>query len=284
MPIDKAILKDSTADSVLLEKGYAIIPFLNPEEVIELSQFFYQSHEAVPEGLYATAHVQDVDFRNKMNDKINKVLSRASESSFINVQSLGGTFMVKTPGEKGLLYPHQDWNIVDEDEWRSFNVWIPLVDVNPKNGTLQVLEESHLSGKTYRGINIPQMPFDDKDNGWSKMTSATMKAGEALIYDHRLWHASQENTTKEHRLVVVYGVIPKGAEMRYYYQEGDLIGEYACHPEFFLSGNPGGGPKGLKKIQDIQLTNTKSPQDTSTTNPKSNNKSIFDKFKSWLSI
>jgi ectoine hydroxylase-related dioxygenase (phytanoyl-CoA dioxygenase family) len=43
--------------------------------------------------------------------------------------------MVKSKGENGSLHPHQDWNIVDEREFNSYNIWLPLVDVNAENGT-----------------------------------------------------------------------------------------------------------------------------------------------------
>lgn len=247
----KNILKDLSKDKDLLEKGYATFPFLNDKEITELKTFFYVNNQDLPKGLYATAHNPDIDFRNKMNNKINEVFKRANAQNFVNFQALGGTFMNKSKGEEGLLHPHQDWNIVDEKEFRSFNVWIPLVDVSPKNGTIQVLEKSHLLAETYRGINIPSAFEDVNDLCWNNMDYLNLKAGEALIYDHRLMHASKENFTENNRLVVVFGIIPQTAEMRYYYQENNAIGEYKCDADFFMNGNPAAGPKGLIKIQTI---------------------------------
>lgn len=278
MPINQQIIKDSSSDQALLEQGFVVIPFLNETEIEALTAFFYSQHEAIPKGLYATAHVQDIAFRNKMNDKIKAIFERANAVSFVNTQTLGGTFMVKTPGKEGKLHPHQDWNIVDEEEWRSFNVWVPLVDVDEKNGTIQVLEKSHLEAKTYRGINIPPQFPDLSEASWAKMKSLKMKAGEALVYDHRLLHASQENLSDVNRLVVVYGIIPSGAEMRYYYQEGETIGEYKCSPEFFMNGNPAAGPKSLEKIRNI----TQNHANTKNAPTKTKNKTIFEKIKSWL--
>ena len=278
MPVNQQIIKESSSDQALLEQGFVVIPFLNATEIEGLTAFFYANHETIPKGLYATAHVQDLAFRNEMNNKIKEVFERANVASFINAQTLGGTFMVKTPGKEGKLHPHQDWNIVDEEEWRSFNVWVPLVDVDESNGTIQVQEGSHLIGKTYRGINIPPQWGQLKDGEWEAMTSIKMKAGEALVYDHRLLHASKENLSEDLRLVVVYGIIPEGAEMRYYYQEGNTIGEYSCSPEFFMNGNPAAGPQGLIKIKDITMPTIKSNEEPL----KTKNKSIFEKIKSWI--
>lgn len=270
MPINQTIIKEVKADQQLLEEGFVIIPFLNQKEVEDLKIFFYQNHPQKLEGLYASAHHPDLVYRNQMNDKIKTVFERANQKYFINQSALGGTFMVKAPGEAGSLQPHQDWSIVDEDEWRSFNVWVPLVDVNEKNGSIQVKVKSHLGEKTYRSINIPPS-WDTSEKAWEGLKTLNLKAGEALVYDHRLIHASKENRTNEDRLVVVYGIIPKEAEMRYYYFNNNNIDEYACTPDFFLKGNPAGGPNGLSKVREIPYKLN-----------KKDSKSLFKKLKKWL--
>lgn len=246
----KNILKDLTKDQNLLEDGYAVFPFLNKEEIEELKSFFYEHNKDLPKGFYATAHNPDIDFRNKMNDKINTVFKRANSETFENFQAQGGTFMVKTKGKEGHLIPHQDWSIVDEEKYRSFNVWIPLVDVNETNGTIQVLENSHKLVKAFRGPNTPSAFDEVYEASWEKMIPLEMKAGQAMIYDHRLLHGSTENLSDEDRLVIVYGIIPEGAEMRYFYVENDKISEYECNEDFFLKGNPFAGPNGLKKLKE----------------------------------
>lgn len=275
MPVNQPILKNKEADRQLFEEGYTIITFLNKTEIIDLSTFFYSKHNTLPSGLYATAHLQDIAFRNEMNDKINTTFHRANEANFNQARALGGTFMLKSPGKEGLLNPHQDWSIVDEDEWRSFNVWVPLVDVNESNGTIEIIEKSHLSHKTYRGINIPQDEKGLNIAKWDSMKVMCMKAGDALIYDHRLWHASKENLSSNNRLVVVYGIIPQQAEMRYYFQENNKIIEYACTPDFFLNGNPAEGPKNLSKIREITAY-------TKDNFKKEEKTSIFKKIKNWF--
>jgi hypothetical protein len=65
-------------------------------------------------------------------------------------------------------------------------------------------------------------------------------------------HASTENKSNANRLVVVLGVIPKEAEMRYYYQENGQIVEYACSPSFFMNENPSSGPQCLQALRTIE--------------------------------
>ena len=245
------ILKDVDANARLDEAGYAIIPFLNEDEVAQLREVFFKEHpDKLPGGLYATAHSADHSFRAKMSDTIEQAFTRARLDHFDEVKALGGTFMCKSPGDS-VLQPHQDWNIVDEEQQASFNVWVPLVDVSEQNGTIQVWPGSHKKFKTFRSINIPD-PFSKvKQELWEVLVPLNMKAGEALVYDHRLLHGSKENRSDEHRLVVVFGIIPQAADMYYYYKEGEAIKEYHCSPEFYMSGEPTKGPNGLELSRSL---------------------------------
>jgi ectoine hydroxylase-related dioxygenase (phytanoyl-CoA dioxygenase family) len=141
---------------------------------------------------------------------------------------------------------------VDERKFRSFNIWVPLVDLNRENGTIQILPESHKWLKTYRSANISSAFESVNDLLWGKLIPLFMKKGEALIYDHRLLHASGENFTDELRLAAVFGIIPNDASMFYYHQKNEYTLEvFESNPEFFLMENIFDGPKGLKKVSEI---------------------------------
>ncbi|MEX0812895.1 MAG: phytanoyl-CoA dioxygenase family protein [Chitinophagales bacterium] len=245
------IFKSEISNNALKEKGYAVVPYLKEVEIKELSDFFYQNHPNLPEGMYASSHAKDFAFRQKMNDKIQSVCKRAAAENFQEAKVLGATFMVKSKGENGALQPHQDWNIVDEKQFNSYNIWLPLVDVDEDNGTLLILPDSHQWFKNIRGQNIPSSYENVTDEVWKYLRPIKMKAGEALIYDHRLLHASGINRNDQPRLVIVSGLIPEAAEMRYYYGRENNIEEYACTPEFYFNENINEGPKGLKLIQSF---------------------------------
>lgn len=246
------ILKNRNLDTQLLAEGYVVVPFLNDEEIKALTDFYYTHHSSVQEGMYATAHVPNIDFRMKMNDYIKQVFKRAIDEYFMNSNPLGGSFIAKGKGERGTLQPHQDWNIVDEERHRSFNIWVPLVDLQEQNGAIKILPKSHRWLKSYRSANINSAFSEVNDVLWNELTPLFMKKGEALIYDHRLLHASGENHTDEIRLAAVYGIIPQDAAMKYYHQKDDHTVEvYASNPDFFLYGNIFEGPKGLQKEGEL---------------------------------
>ena len=249
------ILQDEQLDKKLLEEGYVIIPFLSANEVSSLTNFYYENHPQQAEGMYATAHVPDISFRIKMNDFIKQNFARAIEETFVNCNPLGGSFIAKGKGTRGTINPHQDWNIVDEEKFRSFNIWVPLVDLNENNGVIKILPRSHGWLKSYRSANINSAYEAVNDLLWQKMISLFMKRGEALIYDHRLLHASGENFSNELRLVAVYGIIPQEAEMLYYHKaDENTVEVFESNPEFFLFGNIFEGPKGLKSRTKMKHT------------------------------
>ncbi len=248
----KSILLDPLLDKQLLEIGYIVIPFLSTGEVSDLKTFYYQFNSKKLEGMSATADLPDIDTRMQMNNTIRGVFQRAIRETLVNANALGGSFIAKGKGHTGTLSPHQDWNIVDEDHYRSFNIWVPLVDLKATNGAICVMPKSHSWIKSYRSVNIRSAYNEVEAELWQKMTRLYMKAGEALVYDHRLIHASGENKTDEIRLAAVFGIIPDEASMFYYHKKDETTIEvYESNKEFFLYENIFQGPRKLKKISEL---------------------------------
>lgn len=237
-------------DQHLLEHGYAIVPFLDAAAIQRLTEAFRELHPQTPQGLYATAHSTDLAFRKQVSDLIQREFSWPCAQHLAEVQQLGGTFINKSPGP-GKLEAHQDWNIVDERITRSFNVWVPLVNVTPDNGCIYILPKSHEFGFTLRGPRFPS-PFSGAfAETWQLMEPLPMQAGEALVYDHRLVHASPPNQSGQDRLACVFGIIPMGAEMLYFYHRDGKVEQYRSNLAFFFEENPEQGPGSLELMGEL---------------------------------
>ncbi len=245
------ILVDKQLDEQLLKDGYVVVPFLDEIRVKELFDFFYDNHASEIPGFYATAHSVDIPFRKKMNEQIKAVFEQPIKTFFHNCKPLGGSYVVKSKSQEERLHPHQDWNIVDESKFRSFNIWVPLVNLNEENGAIRVVPGSHLWVNNFRGPNIPDYFGDYNEVIWNRMKTLNMKAGEALIYDHRLFHASYANKTDNLRIATVFGIIPDEAQMFYYYGNGENVDVYESNVNFFMEGNIQKGPEILNKVQTI---------------------------------
>ncbi len=245
------ILADKQLDEQLLKDGYVVVPFLDEKRVKELFEFFYAHHANEIPGFYATAHSIDIPFRKKMNEQIKTVFEEPIKTFFNNCKPLGGSYVVKSKSQEERLHPHQDWNIVNENEFRSFNIWVPLVDLNEENGAIRVVPGSHLWVNNFRGPNIPDYFSNYNETIWQHMQTLNMNAGEALIYDHRLFHSSFANKTDNLRIATVFGIIPDEAQMFYYFGKGEAVDVYESNVNFFMEGNIQKGPDVLKKIETI---------------------------------
>jgi hypothetical protein len=187
-----------------------------------------------------------------MNDEIKASFSRSIKDYFHECTPLGGSFVVKSNAQKERLHPHQDWNIVDENTYRSFNIWVPLVDLTSDNGVIRVTPKSHKWQKNFRGPNIPDGFQNYHEHIWQNMKPLFMKAGEALIYDHRLFHASDPNKTDTLRVASVFGIVPKEAQMYYYFGNENKIDVYESSADFFMKENIQDGPKILKAVGKVE--------------------------------
>lgn len=228
---------DSEKTDKLWEDGFVVLPLLSAEKVNDLLNIFNHFHSNVPEGFYASTHINDIERRREMSEEASKIIEPELKKWVINGWLLGGAFISKSPGEKGILPLHQDWNLVDEKESRSYNLWIPLIDVNKENGSMRILPKSHRKQDTIRGPQIPPIMYSISEEVDKNMSSLNMKAGEAVLYDHALWHSSPANKTNENRIALVLGVVPKDSKFIHYQIDDDQIVEYDSSPDFLLNHN-----------------------------------------------
>ena len=248
------VLKDLQQNETLLRRGYILLDFLSGQETETLAKAFYDHHPVEPSGLYASAHHQDFDFRLKMSRTIKQMLEPIFTTFSEAYRLLGSSYLAKSPKGNGVLSPHQDWNIVDEQEYSSYNLWIPLVDVNKKNGTIEIIEGSHLWHTTFRGPNIPSAYAKVEKKLFPKFFPVEISAGTALLYDHRLIHYSDNNRSVSNRLVTVSGVAPKQADTYYYFGNAPFVEQYYLEEDFYLRNNIFEGNKVLKLKEKFKYT------------------------------
>ncbi|MGK0390825.1 MAG: hypothetical protein ACI94Y_003585 [Maribacter sp.] len=253
--------KDQKLDDGLWEKGYVVVPFFDPDTIKEVLDFCsnYTSKEsnlAVDEKdkMYASTHSPDIDYKDEMNERIKDFYRPFVEQYFENPEVMGGSFILKPVG-KGISQPHLDWNLVEEGPYRSCNFWVPLVDLHKDNGVIEVLPGSHKLYPTYRGPNVPELTRDLQEFYWDTMIQLHMKAGEALIYDHRLIHGSRDNMSNEVRPATACAVTNKSAELRLYYldkQENKVEAFSGDNASHLLTNDRFEKPKTMKSLGFIE--------------------------------
>lgn len=249
------ILRDKELNHNLFEEGYVTLPFLNSDEVEELKAVFWKFHnpEEVDQGLYVSAHYKTNESIHAMSDEIRAVFKRAIDEHVENGMTLGGTFISKPSNQTEPLQPHQDWSIVDESRFRSFTIWVPLEDVDDTNGCMYVLPKSNNYLRGYRHLTIPSVFGQIYDVVWKYMIPVPLKAGEAIIFDHALGHASKPNSTNSVRIAATHSLISRNPEKRFYFNNNGVVEEYIGEDDFYNTPEAKVGPGNLKKIRDLDF-------------------------------
>jgi hypothetical protein len=248
------IVKDETLNQQLLELGYIVIPFLNPDAIKELKSLFHSQHQVkeIKQLFVSSMHTNETEIET-INDKIKELFKPSIDNYFQFVQHLGGTFIAKAPDPNNLLQPHQDWNIVDETNYRSYTIWVALQDVSSENGAMYVLPKSHNLVRGYRHLTIPSVYGKIYDNVWKKMKPIYLKAGEAIVFDHALGHASLPNKSNSIRIAATHTLISENAELRFYWNNNGIIEEYQGERSYYIQKAAKSGPSHLKKIKDLDF-------------------------------
>jgi hypothetical protein len=249
------IFRDRALNESLFTEGYITLPFLNKKEVDALIDLFWKNHseEEVVGGLYVTSHIKDNASIHSISDGIQAIFKRSINEHIENGLSLGGTFICKSPNQIDPLQPHQDWSIVDESRFRSFTIWVALEDVNDENGCMYVLPRSHEYVRGYRHITIPSVFGLIYDTIWKYMKPIHLKAGEAIVFDHALGHASKPNTTGHVRIAATHSLISPNPEMRFYWNHNGVVEEYVGEKEYYMTEEAKSGPGNLTKIRDVDF-------------------------------
>jgi len=232
------LFQDSILNSRFALDGYVTVPFLNAEEVASLRAFFLETHPTVPAGFHSSSFSTDRSEKEHVNARVEEVFGSKVGTLFHPIKKLGSCFLSKSPGPQGEMPIHQDWTVVDETQFCSVTIWCALQDTNERNGAMQVIAGSHRFSDALRSPTLPD-PFRDLHAEMrADLRTVSLKAGEAIIFNQALLHASPPNTGTEPRIAVTYGLIAEEAELGFYHKnEEGKVEHYAVPNHFFQEYN-----------------------------------------------
>lgn len=213
-PVPHSVFKTVELTQQLRNVGYAVVPFLNTEQVNELKTIYTAEHQLKMEngGMFYSLYSKDIQYRKRIHTKIADVVSNSLENYFKDYKNIVNIFITKASGTESEFYLHQDSTALNEHEHSALSVWIPLQDITINNGALAVIEKTHSLFSPYRGITI-KPPYSNIQTTLKEyLKPIYLKAGEAIFFDSRLIHNSLPNTSGNDRLVVLCGIFPKDAK------------------------------------------------------------------------
>jgi hypothetical protein len=249
-------LTDPRLDAVLEEQGYVVVPGAGKGRLRAMRTAHRRTMGRVPEGFDSTIYSGDEARKRAVHQALLEAMAPVLDALLSGYAPLLTSFVTKGRSEGGTMPPHQDWTFVDEQTSASLNVWIPLVDVDHRNGAMSVLPGGHRMPATIRGTDTPNAFRAVEDEVTGRMVELPMRAGDVLVHDHRLLHASPPNRRRRPRVVAGCAVIPETAAPIHFRQVGPhRVERYELDPSFYVEHTFGaeGLPASARRVATIDF-------------------------------
>ena len=244
----QALFENETHQADFEKNGFIVQPVLDENDIAQLKDFLYSSgiKKVTDFGFYVGMDHEDKELVKTMMEKISAIALPKVKHLLKDFQLITASYVIKDPNPIGVVPPHQDWTFVeDEVQHCSVTCWIPLQDVNMQNGCIGVIKGSNKFFNSVRPSPSPQVPSPLAKHMFGifpYLQLLEMKAGEALIFDNRTFHASPPNITNEPRLAIGLSFTQKEAKLRHYYLKPntkDTLLKYEIDTNFFTKYDNG---------------------------------------------
>lgn len=233
------IFKNKSHQKLFDKQGYLVIDLISESQIIALKDLFSVKHKDLDPamGFFSSSYSSDLDYKKSVSSTIVEILEPSYQRTFENYRPFGASFLFKMPTEHSELAAHQDWTIVEEDEYYALNCWIPLTEIHTENGPLMVLPGSHYDN--YKTLRAPTLNFffsQHEDIINDNLIPLIPKLGQAVILNQSLIHYSPPNRSDNIRLALTAGVKSIGAPMLFHYKnQAGNIEKYKMEEDFLIS-------------------------------------------------
>lgn len=220
--------------------GYVILDnMLDRESIANLSAIFKAIEPAGLDRMYCNIYNRPAEENEKIDKAIYDAFAPHFDAIFNECHLSKAVFLAKGNGPQTASIMHQDWNTVDETKFESLAMWSPLEDVDETNGCIYVVKGSHRMFQSVRSMTNPTLYLDFDSELEKYLTPVPIKAGQALVYAHNLFHGSKPKYEGAVRAAVVIGIIPNDARTVYYFKDPanpELLELFETNSDFYLNG------------------------------------------------
>jgi cyclopropane fatty-acyl-phospholipid synthase-like methyltransferase len=250
---------DSLQMNELQVQGFTITDVLPAAVTDELLAVFERLHiERYNSGRFTTTMaIPDAVHRAEADNLIKQYIAPYAKGLLPEYRILFANFLHKPSGEPdSKVGIHRDWTYVDETECQSYNLWIPLVDINEETGLFYALPGSHLIDHGLRAT-----PFLNELDRFSAQIQKLaiplkLKAGQGLLYHSGLIHFTDPNLSKIGRTAVGMVLIPTEAQALHFERTDKpaVFNKYETDESFYYEFDPNKGVHLAGPKIDIQDT------------------------------
>ncbi len=240
VPPGPPLLRDQAAEQLLAERGWVVVPFLDADQVERLREGYHQLHPEGGRGFDTDFSYLDVEHKWAVEHLLRPVIEPNLDPVFDDVALFNATFVVKWPGSGSTLPLHQDWSYVDERSARSASLWIALDDIGPdhENGPLGFISGSHRLRCEPRGATSFGWYRPWSEEITAALRPVAVRAGEAIVFDNRILHASADNVSPRPRLAIASMVARADEPLRYVHRDPEAWVVHRADPAFFVDHSP----------------------------------------------
>jgi hypothetical protein len=260
-------LNISEAIAELEDKGFAVILLLDEnghnlfyEDSLRFLEQVSEKHPKIDFLAIGRSEYKEIRQSSQeiVKKHLQKPLSAIFDKEIYNI--IYGLHLLKSNNKKSILNPHQDSSHVDELMFASYHLWMPVSNPCYNFGTLQLIPYSHKLNIPYRSLNIPWVLSKYEKKLWKYMQSLHLKAGQAVIFNSRMIHASGQNTTEGIRIAVNSLIIPKLADFIHFYTDKNSnhreIELYKITPDFYYNEDILKRPQNYPLIKKVTNVNS----------------------------
>lgn len=254
---------EGAINAELAEDGFAVFPWLGTKDIDDITAAVRGAAENVdhgdvhiPTNFRLSAFCNDAAYKSRLYDSMQSLLADKLAALLPGYEPLVINLFEKHPHSGYDPVPiHQNPSFVDEPQYKSYSIWIPLQDVDQVNGTVGVLRGSHNKFNTMRSGNMAHedvfaivgTALEEKH-----FEALSMKAGEVLILDDSIIHWSYPNESKTVRRAVQLIMVPSAAKHIYYYYDDSvsppMMDMYGVDKDFFFGFNCKSRPETLPHV------------------------------------
>lgn len=230
------IFKDEEVQRKFDTDGFVKLNLLSEDEVERLAEMRMEYFPEKGSVFFSSSYLDDFELKTEISNKICTVIQSRLAEHCTNYRLIGAAYLIKGVGKHSEMPMHQDWTIVDEEEFYAANVWIPLTDTTEENGTLELMKGSHRWNRALRAPTVPMSFVGLEEKIKSKLTVVPAKKGEVIILNQATIHYSKPNMTEEIRPAITTGLISKNAPLKFHYwnQDRAQMEEFSQEDDFLL--------------------------------------------------
>lgn len=221
--------KDEVLQEAFSNNGYVIIDLAEAEEMKRLAGAYQSLYPYNQDGCVFSYHDTDSGRQAQAQSLVRQMIENKASHFLDAYRFVNSSFVVKFPGEGGVIPPHTDFTFVDDRHYAAVAVWTPLTQTTAEAGRLHVMPGSHRYTPLC-GSNLIRKYDDIK---LSSMKEIELELGQAVCYDLRTIHASPANTSSAPRIAANGVLIPEEADLWHVTREDQEVLIYSVDNDFY---------------------------------------------------